>query len=90
MLKKAYKHWIISKEHFWLHVARKTWHVVHRKYFEHHAIESHPAHVNLHVVTLDEEGRMSCTYKSPNREGIPCPVIFCITEDINPLMFNPR
>ena len=69
--KKSNKHCIISKQCVWLNASRKTWNVMHKKYFEGHAIKSHPVYVNLHVVTLDEEGLMGRTFKSPNIEGMP-------------------
>ena len=88
--KKDDKHWINFNEYIWLHVTRKMWHVMYKKYSEAHVIKSHPMCINLHAVTWDEYGRMGYTYKSPNKDVMPCPMILCITQYIAPLISHSR
>ena len=45
--------------------------------------------MNLHIVTLGEDGQRKCSCKASYRYGMPYLMILSITKDIDPLIFYP-
>ena len=74
----------------WLNKGFKQWCVTHEKFFHDHEKKNHPVYVNVHIVTLDENGHMNCSCKKPNGWGMPCPMTLSIVGELSPLMFHVR